>query len=223
MLDEEIDKRIAGPAKIDLPGLVEAMGEAATTDLRAEQVLPLALRVIGTPADPKLADAVAKLRAWVADGAHRRDRDGDGVYEHAEAIRILDAFWPRWMRAQFQPSLGEPLFDQLTGAHELDNTPNNHGAHHGLGLPGRLVRLRRQGPAPGARAEGARAVLQALLRRRPAHALSRRAARPRWPTRSPPTRRRSTATPPAPPPASPTTRPASTRSSSARRARSRSR
>ena len=52
MLDEEIDKRIAGPAKIDLPGLVEAMGEAATTDLRAEQVLPLALRVIGTPAEP---------------------------------------------------------------------------------------------------------------------------------------------------------------------------
>ncbi len=131
MLDEEIDKRIAGPAKIDLPGLVEAMGEAATTDLRAEHVLPLALRVIGTPADPQLAEAVARLRTWVADGAHRRDRDGDGVYEHAEAIRILDALWPRWMRAQFQPSLGKPLFDQLTRAHELDNTPNNHGDHQG--------------------------------------------------------------------------------------------
>ena len=131
MLDEEIDKRIAGPAKIDLPGLVEAMGEAATTDLRAEHVLPLALRVIGTPPDAKLAGAVAKLRAWVADGAHRRDRDGDGVYEHSEAIRILDAFWPRWMRAQFQPSLGRPLFDQLTGAHGLDNAPNNHGGHMG--------------------------------------------------------------------------------------------
>jgi len=33
---------------------------------------------------------VAKLRAWVADGAHRRDRDGDGRYEHAGAVRILD-------------------------------------------------------------------------------------------------------------------------------------
>ncbi len=131
MLDQEIDARIAGPAKIDLPGLVEAMGEAATTDLRAEQVLPLALRVIGAPADPEMADAVAKLRAWMADGSHRRDRDGDGRYEHSEAIRILDAFWPRWMRAQFGRSLGGELFDDLADAHGLDTTPNGNGTHQG--------------------------------------------------------------------------------------------
>ena len=131
MLDQEIEARIGGPAKIDLPGLVEAMGEAATTDLRAEKVLPLALRVIGEPADPRTADAVAKLRAWVADGAHRRDRDGDGRYEHAGAVRILDAFWPRWMRAQFAGSLGDGLLDRLTRAHQLDNTPNSNGAHQG--------------------------------------------------------------------------------------------
>jgi acyl-homoserine lactone acylase PvdQ len=131
MLDQEIDARTGPTRKIDLPRLVEAMGEAATTDLRAEKVLPLALRVIGAPADPRLADAVAELRAWVADGSHRRDRDGDGRYEHADAIRILDAFWPRWMRAQFEPSLGDALFDQLGAAHELDNAPNNHGDHLG--------------------------------------------------------------------------------------------
>jgi acyl-homoserine lactone acylase PvdQ len=131
MLDQEIEARIAGPRKIDLPGLVEAMGEAATTDLRAEMVLPLALRVLGQPADARLADAVATLRAWVADVSHRRDRDGDGRYEHADAIRILDAFWPRWMRAQFEPSLGAPLYAQLIGAHELDNAPNTHGDHLG--------------------------------------------------------------------------------------------
>ncbi|HEV2060051.1 MAG TPA: penicillin acylase family protein [Solirubrobacteraceae bacterium] len=131
MLDQEIEPRIAGRAKIDLPGLVEAMGEAATTDLRAEKVLPLALRVIGTPTAAKLADAVAKLRAWVVAGAHRRDRDGDGLYEHADAIRILDAFWPRWMRVQFARSLGKELFDELVDAHRLDNSPNNGGAHQG--------------------------------------------------------------------------------------------
>ena len=131
MLDDEIDARIAGARRIDLPGLVEAMGEAATTDLRAERVLPLALRVIGAPRDPGLAGAVAALRSWVADGSHRRDRDGDGRYEHAEAIRILDAFWPRWMRAQFAPSLGSALFERLGDAHELDNTPNNGGDHLG--------------------------------------------------------------------------------------------
>jgi acyl-homoserine lactone acylase PvdQ len=131
MLDQEISARIAGRRTIGLPGLVEAMGEAATTDLRAEKVLPLALRVIGRPANPRLADAVDKLRAWVADGSHRRDLDGDGRYEHAEAIQILDAFWPRWMRAQFEPVLGHALFEQLRDAHELDNAPNNHGDHLG--------------------------------------------------------------------------------------------
>jgi acyl-homoserine lactone acylase PvdQ len=136
MLDREIELRIAGAKKIDLPGLVEAMGEAATTDLRAKVVLPLALDVIGTPADPRLADAVAKLRAWVADGAHRRDRDGDGTYEHSDAIRILDAFWPRWMHAQFEPSLGPRLFDQLEAAHQLDDEPNGAGQHRGTSYQG---------------------------------------------------------------------------------------
>jgi acyl-homoserine lactone acylase PvdQ len=131
MLDQEIEARIAGATKIDLAGLTEAMGEAATTDLRGERVLPLALRVIGRPAEPRLADAVAKLRAWVDDGSHRRDLDGDGRYEHADAIRILDAFWPRWMRAQFEPSLGAQLYEQLTGAHELDDPPNTNGGHLG--------------------------------------------------------------------------------------------
>jgi acyl-homoserine lactone acylase PvdQ len=131
MLDQEIEARIAGARKITLPGLVEAMGEAATTDLRAEQVLPLALAVIGSPREPRLAGAVAALRDWVASGSHRRDRDGDGTYEHADAIRILDAFWPLWMRAQFEPSLGRALFDRLAGAHGLDNEPNNDGAHLG--------------------------------------------------------------------------------------------
>ena len=74
---------------------------------------------------------MAKLRGWVQSGAHRRDRDRNGSYEHAEAIRILDALWPRWMRAQFEPSLGAELFEQLTAAHELDGTPNNHGDHLG--------------------------------------------------------------------------------------------
>jgi acyl-homoserine lactone acylase PvdQ len=131
LLDQQIEARISGQRKLTLAGLVDAMGEAATTDLRAEKVLPLALAVIGSPRDGHLAQAVAALRDWVASGSHRRDRDGDGVYEHSDAIRILDAFWPRWMRAQFEPTLGGPLFDQLVAAHGLDNEPNNDGAHLG--------------------------------------------------------------------------------------------
>ena len=131
LLDARIEPRIGGPRKIDLAGLVEAMGEAATVDLRAERVLPLALRVIGDPPAGPLAEAVAELRTWIAAGAHRRDRDGDGRYEHADAIRILDAFWPRWLRAQFGAVLGDALFDALREAHALDDPPNGGGDHRG--------------------------------------------------------------------------------------------
>ena len=223
MLDEEIDKRIAGPAKIDLPGLVEAMGEAATTDLRAEQVLPLALRVIGTPADPEArrgrGEAARLGRRRRAPPRPRRRRRLRARRGDPHPRRVLAAVDARAVPALARQAALRPA-DRRARARQHAQQPRRPP---GLGLPGRLVRLRRQGPAPGARAEGARAVLQALLRRRPARALPRRAARRAGARRSPPTPRRSTATPPAPPPASPTTRPASTRSSSARRARSRSR
>ena len=107
------------------------MADAATVDLRADAVLPWALRVLGTPSDERLAAAVAELRAWQRAGAHRRDEDGDGAYEHAGAIRILDAWWPRWLRAQFRPGLGKRLFEATAAVHALDNHPNNHGDHVG--------------------------------------------------------------------------------------------
>ena len=34
------------------------------------------------------------------------------TYEHAEAVRIIDAWWPRWMEAEFEPALGKPLFER---------------------------------------------------------------------------------------------------------------
>ncbi|HEY6759836.1 MAG TPA: penicillin acylase family protein [Baekduia sp.] len=129
MLDRQLDQRLAGGQKLDLPGLVDAMEEAGTTDLRGQEDLPLALKIIGNPTDPDLAAAVATLKAWVDDGTHRRDRDGDGVYDSADAVRIMDAWWPRWLTAEFEPTLGTTIFDTLP--HEQDNAPNNHGDHLG--------------------------------------------------------------------------------------------
>jgi acyl-homoserine lactone acylase PvdQ len=130
-LDDRIRRGIRGARQMDLPGLVDAMEDAGTVDLRADKVLPWALRVLARSRDPEVRAAVATLRAWRSDGSHRRDADRNGVYEHSEAIRILDAWWPRWMRAQFQPVLGEDLFNRLQGMIELDNAPNNHGQHLG--------------------------------------------------------------------------------------------
>ena len=131
LLDDQINHRLKGGAKLTLPGLVDSMEEAATVDLRGWRVLQWALRVIGTPSDPKLADAVAKLAAWRASGAHRRDHDHNGVYDDAEAVRIMDAWWPRWLKAEFEPRLGPELFDRLKQSYEFSNDPNNHGDHLG--------------------------------------------------------------------------------------------
>jgi hypothetical protein len=74
---------------------------------------------------------VAKLRAWQRSGAHRIDRDGDGKYDSAAAIEIMDAWWPLLVKAEFQPVLGASLFKAIQGMNELSNDPNNHGQHLG--------------------------------------------------------------------------------------------
>ena len=91
MLDKRIKARIAGDRKITRVELVEAMQDAATTDLRGEVLLPLLLDVVGD--DPAARDAVALLRAWVAGSAERVDRDRDGAYGSAAAIALFDEWW----------------------------------------------------------------------------------------------------------------------------------
>jgi acyl-homoserine lactone acylase PvdQ len=121
----------SGHRKIGRAQLVQAMENAATVDLRGDAVLPWILRVVGHPKDKALAKALNGLRAWHRSGAHRIDSGGDGNYEHASAIRVMDAWWPRLVRAEFQPVLGRKLFDGIEGMNELSNDPNNHGQHLG--------------------------------------------------------------------------------------------
>src|SRR4051812_14852448 len=131
LLEDGLKKAIRGKRKATLPKAIDVMEMAGSTDLRAHAVLPLALKVIGHPRDRKLAAAVAELRAWVKAGGLRRDGDRNGVYEHADAIRIFDAWWPRWMRAEFRPVLGKSAFAALLKTVDADNEPNNAGQHLG--------------------------------------------------------------------------------------------
>jgi hypothetical protein len=140
MLEDGLKKRIRGGKKIDLPGAIDVAIDAATMDLRGYYVLPWALKVIGKSKDPKVADAVAKLKAWRAEGAHRIDRDKDGVYEHADAIKIMDAWWPLWTEGQFKPVLGDEGWKAVVGRleHGIDDHPNGNGAHHGSAWQGAI-------------------------------------------------------------------------------------
>ena len=130
-LDQGIVRATRHGRKMTLPQLVDAMERAATVDLRGSRVLPWALRVLGNRRDPELRHALALLRAWVRSGAHRIDRNRDGAYDQSEAVRIMDAWWPRWLHAEFEPVLGRRLFRDIAGLNELVNAPNNSGQHLG--------------------------------------------------------------------------------------------
>ena len=48
----------------------------------------------------------------------------------------MDAWWPRWVRRQFEPVLGATALAKLRSVVEFDNEPNNHGDHLGSAYQG---------------------------------------------------------------------------------------
>ncbi|CAN5400634.1 penicillin acylase family protein [soil metagenome] len=128
-LDERIKPLIKGKRKTTLPKLADAMEDAGTVDLRGSQVLPFALDVIkhNKIRNPKIAKAVRQLNRWTRSGAHRRDFDDNGTYDDAAAVRIMDAWWPRLIKAEFKPSLGKDLYNTV-GFH--DDAPGPVGSSY---------------------------------------------------------------------------------------------
>jgi hypothetical protein len=104
----------AGGGKTDLTGLAKAVNEAATTDLRGEEDYPWMRRIIGTPPAGDAA-FVKLLDDWSKSGSHRLDENGDNFYEHSAAVALIDAWWPKVVRATFEPALGKDLFDHVEG------------------------------------------------------------------------------------------------------------
>jgi acyl-homoserine lactone acylase PvdQ len=91
LLVGRLEANIKSGHKMDRADVVTAMMDAGTVDLRGAKLLPLALDVIGN--DPQLQPAIALLRQWVKDGAHRVDRARTGAYDHSAAIALFDTWW----------------------------------------------------------------------------------------------------------------------------------
>jgi hypothetical protein len=127
-LDQRIEAAIKGKRRASLAELVSAMEDGGSVDLRGAFALPWALEVIGKAGNGEVRSAVRTLRAWQASGAHRRDKDRDGHYDDSEAVRIMDAWWPLWVEAQFQPTLGRSLYDAIRTMIGLHNAPGAMGS-----------------------------------------------------------------------------------------------
>ncbi len=114
LIDTFVRRGLRGGRKLTLNGLVQAMEEPATQDIRGVRVLPTLLRAIGRPRDRASRDALALLASWSRRGAHRRDLDGDGRYDDDAAVTLMDAWWPKAVSAVFARSLKGPAFGAIT-------------------------------------------------------------------------------------------------------------
>lgn len=125
------------PGSITPVTMVQMMQQAGLSDLRGTNVLPVALRVLDA-VDPPNAEAEAArdaLADWVAAGALRRDGDGDGAYEQADAIGIMDAWWTPLIRAMFDPVVGDVGARSAQGFH---NAPGSGGSAFQGGFYGQV-------------------------------------------------------------------------------------
>lgn len=130
LLEDRVQKLVR-QGGVTRASLVKAMADAATADLRAEDVLPKLLKAVNSSpvTDPTAAAAVSKLQAWVAAGGKRTETSaGSKKYADADAIRILDAWWPLLVKAEFEPGLGSELFGAMTANLPVDESPSaSHG------------------------------------------------------------------------------------------------
>ncbi|QTD97555.1 penicillin acylase family protein [Streptomyces cyanogenus] len=130
LLDDRVKKLVAAGG-VTRTKLVQAMADAGLADLRAEDVLPKLLKVVDSSpvTDSTAAAAVGRLRAWVTAGAKRTETSaGSKTYAYADAIRILDAWWPLLVKAEFQPGLGDGLYTAITNNLPVDEAPSaGHG------------------------------------------------------------------------------------------------
>ncbi|MEW2495696.1 penicillin acylase family protein [Streptomyces nodosus] len=130
LLEDRV-KKLVTAGGVTRSALVKAMADAALADLRAEDVLPELLKVVTSSpvTDSTAAAAVSKLSAWVSAGARRTETSaGSKKYADADAIRILDAWWPLLVKAEFEPGLGGDLYTAFTANLPVDESPSaGHG------------------------------------------------------------------------------------------------
>ena len=122
-LESRVRAALAGGGKMDLGQLAGITGDAGTVDVRGEEVTPLMLKVLGKPGKGETGTAIRALRSWVKGGAHRIDRDGDGVYEDSLAVALMDRWWDPAVRGIFKPALGTKMIDAIAHINPIDYLP----------------------------------------------------------------------------------------------------
>ena len=127
LLDDRVKKLVAAGG-VTRASLVKAMAERGRSPTCAPRTsCPNLLKVINssTVTDSTAAAAVSKLQAWLTAGGKRTETSaGSKTYADADAIRILDAWWPLLVKGDFEPGLGTGLYTAFRANLPIDESPS---------------------------------------------------------------------------------------------------
>ncbi|WP_326556967.1 penicillin acylase family protein [Micromonospora sp. NBC_01796] len=129
LLDKPVRAALAAGQKFDRASLTTLVERAGLTDLRGIEVLDELIRVLESQpvTDTNLATVIGRLKSWRQAGALRVETaSGSKVYQHAEAIRVFDAWWPLLVNGQFKAPLGADLYQSLVNAMQVNESPSGH-------------------------------------------------------------------------------------------------
>jgi hypothetical protein len=129
LLDVPVREALRAGQRFDRASLLRLVQRAGLTDLRGAEVLDRLIRVLETQpiTDAGLATVVGQLKAWRQAGALRVETaSGSRTYQHADAIRVFDAWWPLLVRGQFRTGLGPDLYQALINALQINESPSGH-------------------------------------------------------------------------------------------------
>jgi acyl-homoserine lactone acylase PvdQ len=130
-LSDRVRAALRDGGRVSRAQLVGLVADAATVDSRARYTLPTLLAVVGKA--PRVAGAARLLRAWLADGAHRVDRDRDGAYAHQAAVALFDEWWESQTTARpGAEALGRDVLRRRLGG-LVDELPRPLDDHPRLG------------------------------------------------------------------------------------------
>ena len=124
LLSDAMEELLAGDNKATLSDVVDVMREAATRDAQAVFLWD-ALSGYLSGATGTAATARDELESWIADGAHRRDRNRDGRQDFGPAVAVWDTFYDELVHGIFD--------DELGGLYSLVNVPISDGAPNSNG------------------------------------------------------------------------------------------
>ncbi len=126
--------------------MVEAMGDAATVDLRGQEIIPHALALLeSAPVTGDQDSAIRLMQDWVTNGAMRRDRDGSGNYDEEAAVALMDAWYPLMIDILLpQVTAVEDVDGQNLSLMGRDNKPGAGGSAYNNGYYGYVGRVLEQ-------------------------------------------------------------------------------